>query len=72
MMANWSVNADTQHQEAASRQLLRAGHLRREGSLERPTGREMPGDIHGHSGQLSGGRSTAWESHHSSEGGAGD
>jgi hypothetical protein len=36
-----------------------------------PTGREMPGDIHGYSGQMSGGRSTAWESHHhdSSDGG---
>ena len=33
------------------------------------TGRELPGDIQGHSGQLSGGRSTAWESHHSSDGG---
>ena len=25
------------------------------------TGREMPGDIHGYSGQISGGRSTSWE-----------
>lgn len=30
------------------------------------TGREMPGDIHGYSGQVSGGRSTSWESAHSS------
>ena len=36
---------------------------------DRPTGREMPGDVHGHSGQYSGGRSTAWESNHSSHGG---
>ena len=40
---------------------------------DRPTGRDMPGDVHGHSGQYSGGRSTAWESSHSSDGGgAGD
>jgi len=26
---NWSVNTDTQHQEAASRRMLRAGHLQR-------------------------------------------
>jgi hypothetical protein len=40
---------------------------------DRPTGRDMPGDVHGHSGQYSGGRSTAWESNHSSDGGsAGD
>jgi hypothetical protein len=39
----------------------------------RPAGRDMPGDVHGHSGQYSGGRSTAWESNHSSDGGgAGD
>lgn len=39
----------------------------------RSTGHDMPGDVHGHSGQYSGGRSTAWESHHSSDGGgAGD
>jgi hypothetical protein len=29
-------------------------------------GRAMPGDIHGYSGQLTGGRSASWESHHSS------
>jgi hypothetical protein len=40
-----------------------------DGSVTCATGREMPGDIHGYSGQLSGGRSTAWESHHSSDGG---
>lgn len=33
------------------------------------TGREMPGDIHGYSGQMSGGRSTAWESGHADHGG---
>jgi hypothetical protein len=37
--------------------------------LLKPTGREMPGDIHGYSGQLSGGRSTSWESSHSDHGG---
>ena len=47
------------------------------GSSPHLTGREMPGDIHGHSGQLSGGRSTSWESVHSSgsdssEGSGGD
>jgi hypothetical protein len=42
------------------------------GFSEKPTGREIPGDIHGHSGQFSGGRSRSWESHDSSEGGAGD
>jgi hypothetical protein len=31
----------------------------------RTAGREMPGDIHGHSGQMSGGRSTSWKSQHS-------
>jgi hypothetical protein len=35
----------------------------------RPSGRGMPGDVDGHSGQYSGGRSTAWESNHSSDGG---
>jgi hypothetical protein len=39
-------------------------------SSGKKTGREMPGDIHGHSGQLSGGRSTAWASHQSSDGGS--
>jgi hypothetical protein len=38
----------------------------------RAAGRGMPGDIHGHSGQLSGGRSTAWESHSADGGGASD
>lgn len=36
------------------------------------TGREMPGDIHGYSGQMSGGRSTSWESSHSSDSGGFD
>jgi len=36
-----------------------------DGLLPSPTGREMPGDIYGYSGQLDGGRSEAWESHHS-------
>jgi len=36
------------------------------------TGREMPGDIHGYSGQMSGGRSTSWESNHSSDSGGSD
>lgn len=37
------------------------------------SGRAMPGDIHGYSGQLSGGRSTAYESSHADHGGgAGD
>lgn len=40
-------------------------------SVGGPTGPKMPGDVHGHSGQLSGGRSTAWESSHSSDGDAG-
>jgi len=40
------------------------------GTPWRFTGREMPGDIHGHSGQMSGGRSTAWESHHADDGGS--
>jgi hypothetical protein len=35
------------------------------------TGRDMPGDVHGHSGQYSGGRSTGWESGHSSNGDGG-
>ena len=37
------------------------------------SGRAMPGDVHGYSGQQHGGRSTSWESHHSSgsDGGAG-
>jgi hypothetical protein len=51
----------------ASRE-LRAGS--REGVGSARSGREMPGDIHGYSGQQHGGRSTSWESHHSS-GGAG-
>jgi hypothetical protein len=47
-----------------------------ESSIDRVTGREMPGDIHGYSGQMSGGRSTSWESSHSvdsdgSDGGGG-
>ncbi|ABE43579.1 hypothetical protein [Polaromonas sp. JS666] len=42
------------------------------GTSGRSAGREMPGDIHGHSGQLSGGRSTAWESNHTAEGGGSD
>ena len=29
MLDNWPLDADTQHQEAASRRMLRAGHLRR-------------------------------------------
>lgn len=33
------------------------------------TGRELPGDIHGYSAQMSGGRSTSWESSHSDHGG---
>ena len=40
-----------------------------DGSSGRVTGREMPGDIHGYSGQMSGGRSTSWESNHHSSGG---
>lgn len=39
-------------------------------SSERISGREMPGDIHGYSGHMAGGRSTSWESSHSS--GSGD
>ena len=38
---------------------------------DRSRSRDMPGDIHGHSGQLSGGRSTAWESNHSGGGDGG-
>ncbi len=41
-------------------------------SSGRLTGREMPGDIHGYSGQMSGGRSTSWESSHSSDSGGSD
>jgi hypothetical protein len=33
-----------------------------DGSSERSSGRALPGDIHGHSGWQSGGRSTSWES----------
>lgn len=36
------------------------------------TGRAMPGDIHGYSGQMTGGRSTSWESSHSSSAGGAD
>ena len=36
------------------------------------TGRDLPGDVHGYSGQLSGGRSTALESSHSSSGDSSD
>ena len=36
------------------------------------TGRGMPGDIHGYSGQMSGGRSTSWESSHSADSGGSD
>ena len=43
-----------------------------DGTSGRFTGREMPGDIHGYSGQMSGGRSTSWESSHSSDGGGSD
>lgn len=39
--------------------------------IDRPGGRGMPGDVHGHSGQYSGGRSAAWESSHSNDGGGG-
>ena len=42
------------------------------GESGRFTEREMPGDIHGYSGQMSGGRSTSWESSHSSNGGGSD
>lgn len=35
------------------------------GSDPRTAGREMPGDIYGHSGQMSGGRSTSWQSQRS-------
>lgn len=38
----------------------------------RATGREMPGDIRDYSGQMSGGRSTAWEANHHSDHGGGD
>jgi len=37
--------------------------------VDRAYGVPMPGDIHGYSGQMSGGRSTAWENGHSSFGG---
>jgi hypothetical protein len=40
-----------------------------DGPIGRASGRELPGDIHGHSGQVTGGRSTSWEAHHTSEGG---
>lgn len=43
-----------------------------DGASGRVTGRDMPGDIHGYSGQMSGGRSTAWESIHSNSGGGSD
>jgi hypothetical protein len=36
------------------------------------SGGGMPGDIHGYSGQMSGGRSTSWESNHSSSSGGSD
>ena len=39
-----------------------------DGPIGRASGRALPGDIHGHSGQMTGGRSTSWESHHGSEG----
>ena len=42
-----------------------------DGTSDRSRSRDMPGDIHGHSGQLSGGRSTAWESNHSGGGDGG-
>lgn len=32
----------------------------------------LPGDIHGYSGQMRGGRSTSWESHGSIDGDGGD
>jgi len=35
----------------------------------RLTGRELPGDVHGYSGQMSGARSTSWESSHADHGG---
>ena len=50
--------------------LLRARNEETGGSddlLPKPTGREMPGDIHGYSGQLDGGRSEAWTSSHSGD-----
>lgn len=40
-----------------------------DGSSGGVTGREMPGDIHGYSGQMSGGRTTSRESNHHSSGG---
>lgn len=43
-----------------------------DGASGRVAGREMPGDIHGDSGQMSGGRSTSWESTHSTSGGSSD
>ena len=43
------------------RQLSNAG-----GTDPRTAGRELPGEIYGHSGQMSGGRSTSWKSQHSS------
>ena len=39
----------------------------------RNVGREMPGDIHNYHGQMTGGRSTSWQSHDSGgDGGGGD
>lgn len=38
-------------------------------SSGRLTGRKMPGDIHGYSGQMSGDSSTSWESSDSSDSG---
>jgi hypothetical protein len=42
------------------------------GNAVNPGGRELPGDIHGYSGQISGGRSSAWESGHGGQGDAGE
>ena len=39
-----------------------------EGNGRGPSGKDMPGDIHGYSGQMHGGRSTSWESRGSSGG----
>lgn len=38
----------------------------------RSGGRGVPGDVHGHSGQMSGGRSASWEAHNTGESSSSD
>ena len=46
----------------------RTGEVEGGSAADQTAERGLPGDIHGYSGQMSGGRSTSWEFHNTSEG----